>query len=128
MRLLRFIPLFVAVTFVFAIMARGEDTATITIDSSKPTKPISRFLTSACLEDVNHEVYGGLWSQLIFGESFQEPAPATAGKLAVSGCSLRRWHIHLIQTKIRRFFRRIPSPFAHGTDETGRRVLTARCG
>jgi hypothetical protein len=31
-------------------------------------------MTGACLEDVNHEVYGGLYSQMIFGESFQEPA------------------------------------------------------
>ncbi len=27
----------------------------------------------ACIEDVNHEIYGGLYSQMIFGESFQEP-------------------------------------------------------
>ena len=26
-----------------------------------------------CIEDVNHEVYGGIYSQMIFGESFQEP-------------------------------------------------------
>ena len=26
------------------------------------------------LEDVNHELYGGLYSQLVFGESFEEPA------------------------------------------------------
>jgi len=30
-------------------------------------------MTGACLEDVNHEIYGGLYSQMIFGESFQEP-------------------------------------------------------
>src|SRR5207302_3628570 len=36
---------------------------------------VTRFMTGACLEDVNHEVYGGLYSQMIFGESFQEPAP-----------------------------------------------------
>lgn len=41
----------------------------------KPTTPISRFLTGACIEDVNHEIYGGLYSQMVFGESFQEPAP-----------------------------------------------------
>jgi hypothetical protein len=35
----------------------------------------SPYLTGACLEDVNHEVYGGLYSQMIFGESFQEPVP-----------------------------------------------------
>ncbi|HEX7652112.1 MAG TPA: family 16 glycoside hydrolase, partial [Verrucomicrobiae bacterium] len=36
------------------------------------------FLAGACLEDVNHEIYGGLDSQLLFGESFQEP-PKSAG-------------------------------------------------
>ena len=34
-----------------------------------------RGATGACLEDVNHEVYGGIYSQMVFGESFQEPAP-----------------------------------------------------
>jgi hypothetical protein len=33
-------------------------------------------LLGACLEDVNHEVYGGLYSQMLFGESFQEPPPS----------------------------------------------------
>ena len=26
-----------------------------------------------CIEDVNHEIYGGLYAQRIFGESFEEP-------------------------------------------------------
>ena len=30
-------------------------------------------MTGSCIEDVNHEIYGGLYSQLIFGESFEEP-------------------------------------------------------
>jgi len=29
-------------------------------------------MTGACIEDVNHEIYGGIYSQMIFGESFQE--------------------------------------------------------
>ncbi|GHH38699.1 RICIN domain-containing protein [Lentzea cavernae] len=29
------------------------------------------------MEDVNHEIYGGIYSQLVFGEAFQEPAQAT---------------------------------------------------
>ncbi|RPJ38804.1 MAG: hypothetical protein EHM21_16360, partial [Chloroflexi bacterium] len=33
---------------------------------------ISPYLTGACIEDVNHEVYGGIYSQMIFGESFEE--------------------------------------------------------
>jgi hypothetical protein len=35
----------------------------------------SHYLTGACIEDVNHEVYGGIDSQMIYGESFAEPAP-----------------------------------------------------
>lgn len=30
-------------------------------------------LLGACMEDVNHELYGGIWSQMIFGEAFEEP-------------------------------------------------------
>lgn len=38
------------------------------------SNPVTRFMTGACLEDVNHEVYGGIYSQMLYGESFQEPA------------------------------------------------------
>ena len=46
----------------------------IQVNASQVLHPISPHLTGACLEDVNHEVYGGLYSQMIFGESFQEPS------------------------------------------------------
>lgn len=49
--------------------------AIITVRADQGLHPVSRYLTGACLEDVNHEVYGGLYSQMIFGESFAEPAP-----------------------------------------------------
>jgi hypothetical protein len=49
--------------------------ATITVQTDGPTRPVSRYLTGACIEDVNHEIYGGIYSQMVFGESFQEPAP-----------------------------------------------------
>lgn len=49
--------------------------AVIQIDASRILHPVSRYLTGACIEDVNHEIYGGIYSQMIFGESFQEPAP-----------------------------------------------------
>jgi len=42
--------------------------------SNKVSNRITRFMTGACLEDVNHEVYGGIYSQMLYGESFQEPA------------------------------------------------------
>ncbi len=48
----------------------------ITVHDAGPAIPVSRYMTGACLEDVNHEIYGGIYSQMIFGESFQEPAAA----------------------------------------------------
>jgi hypothetical protein len=57
---------------------RGQE---IKVDASQGRGPVSRYLTGACIEDVNHEIYGGLYSQMIFGESFQEPslAPTITG-------------------------------------------------
>jgi hypothetical protein len=61
--------------------------ATIRADAAKSAGPVSRYLTGACIEDVNHEIYGGLYSQMIFGESFQEPAftQPLAGFVAYGG-------------------------------------------
>jgi hypothetical protein len=50
----------------------------IRVDAGKVLGRVSRYLTGACIEDVNHEIYGGLYSQMVFGESFQEPAPLPA--------------------------------------------------
>ncbi len=62
----------------FAPTAWGDSVesaeAGIFVYANQPLHPVSRFLTGACLEDVNHEVYGGIDSQMIFGESFAEPA------------------------------------------------------
>ncbi len=44
----------------------------ITIYPDKVIKPVSPLMTGACIEDVNHEIYGGIYSQMAFGESFQE--------------------------------------------------------
>ncbi|CAJ1358606.1 unnamed protein product, partial [Effrenium voratum] len=41
-------------------------------------------LVGGGIEDVNHELYGGLYSQMIYGESFEEPA----GSSGLSGQSL----------------------------------------
>ncbi|MCD8269990.1 MAG: DUF1080 domain-containing protein [Parabacteroides sp.] len=48
--------------------------ANIYVDASKIENKISPYLYGACIEDVNHEIYGGLYDQKIFGESFEEPA------------------------------------------------------
>ncbi len=52
----------------------GEPKVSIRVDLRLPGKPVSKYLTGACIEDVNHEIYGGIYSQMIFGESFQEPS------------------------------------------------------
>jgi alpha-L-arabinofuranosidase len=57
-------------------VSRGDETQ-ITIDASKIIAPVSPYLTGVCMEDVNHEIYGGIYSQMVFGESFQEPEGTT---------------------------------------------------
>ena len=61
--------------------------ASITTHTDRAGPTLSHYMTGACIEDVNHEIYGGLYSQMIFGESFQEPAPmpAIAGFKAFGG-------------------------------------------
>ena len=49
--------------------------AEVVVHADQVSHRVSRYLTGACIEDVNHEIYGGLYSQMIFGESFQEPPP-----------------------------------------------------
>lgn len=65
--------------------------AEVTIHPDEVIAHVSQYMTGACLEDVNHEVYGGIYSQMVFGESFQEP-PADvpiAGFTAYDGA----WHV-----------------------------------
>ncbi len=60
-----------------ALSAAGADTpdAVITVRAGEVIAAVSPYTTGACIEDVNHEIYGGIYSQMLFGESFQEPAP-----------------------------------------------------
>jgi hypothetical protein len=55
----------------------AADGATITVRANVVRNTITPLMTGACIEDVNHELYGGLYAQMIFGESFEEP-PASA--------------------------------------------------
>lgn len=48
---------------------------TLTVNASKVLCRISPLIYGAGAEDVNHEIYGGLYDQKIFGEGFEEPAP-----------------------------------------------------
>jgi alpha-L-arabinofuranosidase len=56
------------------IAAAPAQGATITVNADQVLHTNSPYLTGACIEDVNHEIYGGIDSQMIFGESFAEPA------------------------------------------------------
>ncbi len=68
-------------------VAGAADEAIIRVDASKVIHRVSPWLQGACIEDVNHEIYGGLYSQMVFGESFQEPPRAIppAGFAAFGG-------------------------------------------
>jgi hypothetical protein len=50
-----------------------EHPAQITVHARETLHTLSPYMTGACIEDVNHEIYGGLYSQMVYGESFQEP-------------------------------------------------------
>ena len=68
----------------------------IRVDVGKVEQKITPYLYGSCIEDVNHEIYGGLYDQKIFGESFEEPVPnpefdffdVYAGKWSVNGGEL----------------------------------------
>ena len=60
-----------------AVSARASNPeASISVRADQVVLKVSRYLTGACLEDIQHEIYPGLYSQMLFGESFQEPPPA----------------------------------------------------
>jgi hypothetical protein len=70
------VPLSLVVMLCLATVAAGQE-AVIRVRADRPGPRVSRHMTGVCIEDVNHEIYGGISSQMVFGESFQEP-PATA--------------------------------------------------
>jgi alpha-L-arabinofuranosidase len=78
------LPGFSASLLLLCGAAAAQD-ARIVVHANQVSHRVSRYLTGACIEDVNHEIYGGLYSQMIFGESFQEPAPAFPLDPGVSG-------------------------------------------
>ncbi len=65
--------------------------SSVSVRADQVLHRVTPYLTGACIEDVNHEIYGGIDSQMIFGESFAEPAalPPLKGFSAYDG----RWTI-----------------------------------
>lgn len=62
-----------SVMLLLSLPAAGQN-ARISVDASRVMNTISPLIYGSCIEDVNHEIYGGLYDQKIFGESFEEPA------------------------------------------------------
>ncbi len=69
------------------VLRAAAPEAGIVVHADRPGHPVSRHLTGVCIEDVNHEIYGGLYSQMLYGESFQEPplTPPPTGFKAYGG-------------------------------------------
>lgn len=67
--------LIIAAVQLAGLVALAAQEAVIRVDAGARVHRLSPYLTGACIEDVNHEIYGGIDSQMIFGESFAEPAP-----------------------------------------------------
>ena len=57
-----------------AAIGLSASAQTLTVDASKVLCRIEPLIYGAGAEDVNHEIYGGLYDQKIFGEGFEEPA------------------------------------------------------
>jgi alpha-L-arabinofuranosidase len=60
------------ILLMLAAVGAGEDSS-VKVDAAKVVNRITPWMYGSCIEDVNHEVYGGLYAQMIFGESFEEP-------------------------------------------------------
>lgn len=68
------LSILIAVLFFFTCNKQQAE-ITIHVDASKVEQHVTPYLYGACIEDVNHEIYGGLYDQKIFGESFEELVP-----------------------------------------------------
>ncbi len=57
-----------------SFVGQPAEAQTLTVDASHVLSRIEPLIYGAGAEDVNHEIYGGLYDQKIFGEGFEEPA------------------------------------------------------
>ena len=86
MKMTRYIVAIFASALASVAFASGID-----IDCSKTLNKVTEYLHGTCLEDLNCEIYGGLYGQLIYGEKFQEPV-ATNTLQKDFGTRLGMWH------------------------------------
>jgi hypothetical protein len=59
--------------------------AGMVVHANAPVAKVSPYMVGAGIEDVNHELIGGLSTQLIWGESFEEPASNASAGVSSAG-------------------------------------------
>lgn len=69
-----FCNFFVFISALLITCSSFAQSNSIVVDADKVLNTIPATLYGSCMEDVNHEIYGGLYDQKIVGESFEEPA------------------------------------------------------
>lgn len=90
MKRFSFLSLAVGSLCLVAPVVAQSPQARITVDAGQVINRVSPWIYGSCIEDVNHEIYGGLYDQKIFGESFEEPpAPPKLEGWTVYGGSWR---------------------------------------
>lgn len=65
------IPLWIIISLSTTCYAQVSN---IVVNANQVLNNIPYHLYGSCIEDVNHEIYGGLYDQRLYGESFEEPA------------------------------------------------------
>ena len=65
--------------FATVAAAAGPKPLVLRVQADKVLGRVSPYMRGAGIEDVNHELYGGIYSQMLFGESFEEPAGKADG-------------------------------------------------
>lgn len=103
----RIIALLIVAIGALAGASRAEEPR-IEVHANNILHSLSRYLTGACIEDVNHEIYGGLYSQMIYGEDF----PA-----AKSGFVSRAWREVRAGSAVGGFFMETNGAFASGCSQ-----------
>lgn len=70
------IPFFLTPLVLLAPGQQPPHDSKIVVTPARVENHITPTMYGSCIEDVNHEIYGGLYAQRIFGESFEEPPSA----------------------------------------------------
>ena len=83
----RIVQKFARVTLLSICMMWGITACavTVTVDENNVLSEVPRTLYGTGMEDVNHEIYGGLDAQRLYDESFEEELPLQVEELEIEG-------------------------------------------